>query len=368
MYDLSSHPYFTRWQDPESGIVSYILTERVAPLQQSFYFTNFSLTPDQKYLWFYVAFPPNSQRMLGVVNLDPDNPEIRYYPQSGFSDASPLVAPDNSGVYFAMGFSIYHMNLDGATRTVCTVSPEYVQSRHSTHICTHLSMSCDGKYFLLDGNLGNFWFVGLGDIATGEVKIIKEFPALHNHGLFSPTDPELFVIPEDAWNDGITGKYFCYDHRIWLMDIKQQRFEDIRPKSWDYHTDYASHEWWSRDGKLCWNDYLLGTFECDPYTLETTHVWKRSLCHAHCNGDRSLWCADQNPYDWPNNPVTIWFYRRSDQKELKIVSKMPLPSLPPRNYHVDPHPQFSPQGDMIVYTTTVYGNVDVALTEISEII
>ena len=97
-HDLGAHPHFERWVDPESGIESYILSERVAPLQQSFYFVNSSVSPDENWLWFYAAFPPNRQKVLGSVSLDPSNPEITLYPQAGFSGASPMIAPTSDAV------------------------------------------------------------------------------------------------------------------------------------------------------------------------------------------------------------------------------------------------------------------------------
>ena len=50
MYDLSRHPFFETWTDPQTGAVSYILKERVAPIQQVFYFTNPGFSPDGEYL------------------------------------------------------------------------------------------------------------------------------------------------------------------------------------------------------------------------------------------------------------------------------------------------------------------------------
>ena len=37
-------PLFTPWRDPVSGVESFILTTRVAPVQQSFYYVTPSLT------------------------------------------------------------------------------------------------------------------------------------------------------------------------------------------------------------------------------------------------------------------------------------------------------------------------------------
>jgi hypothetical protein len=36
-------------------------------------------------------------------------------------------------------------------------------------------------------------------------------------------------------------------------------------------------------------------------------------------------------------------------------------------YHLDPHPQFSPQGSHISFTATVRGKIDVAITPVAEI-
>jgi hypothetical protein len=368
MHDLNQHPHFESWRDPSSDVESFILSKRVAPVQQSFYFTNSSVSPDENWLWFYASFPPNLQRMLGAVSLDPENPEIKLFPQAGFTCASPMVGSESDAALYCMGNSVHKVHLDDSTQVVCTVPEEFIGKRHFSRIATHLTLSADGKYLLLDGDLGNFWWVGLGDMATGEVKILKEFGHHHNHAMFSPTDPKLFVIPEDWWHDKSSGRHFPYDHRLWLMDIDQNRYEVVRPKDWDSgHTANASHEWWSKDGMLCWNDYECGTYECDPYTLEARHVWKRPLCHAHCSSDRRLWCADESPYKWDEKPLELLFFDRDSKAEIQIVSAMPKPPLPRNMYHLDPHPQFSPNDSWVVYTTTVLGKVDVALAPVNKL-
>ena len=367
MHDLTEHPFFERWTDPASGIESFVLTERVAPVQYSFYFTNPSVSADENWLWFVTLFPPNGQPSLGVVCLDPARPMFKHFPQAGFSSASPMVAPEGDAVYFCARNHVYKLALDGTTTIICTVPEEYIAGRHYSRIATHLTLSADGKYFLLDGDLGNFWWVGIGDIATGKVTILKEFPQHHDHAQFSPTDPKLFVIPEDWWHDRVTGQRFEYDHRLWLMDIDQTRYEPVRPKDWDMdHSANATHEWWSADGMLCWTDYSKGTYECNPCTLEATHVWKRALCHAHCSSDGRYWCADQNPYAWMwgDSTVQVLFFDRQLDRDTCIVSAMP--KLPPETRwgRPDPHPQFSPKDSWVVYTTTVRGITDVALSPV----
>jgi hypothetical protein len=280
-----------------------------------------------------------------------------------------MVAREGTSVYFTMQNKVYKMDIDGNLQIIVEIPKSHIANRHYSQISTHLSISADGKYLLLDGDLGNFWWVGTGDIATGEFKVLKEFTNRHNHSIFSTTDPRLFMIPEDHWCDKITGHHFMYDHRIWLMDIDQTRYEPVRPKDWYTHNSSASHEWWSKDGMICWNDYKKGTFECDPCSLESENVWKRPLCHAHCGSDRRYWCADQNPYRWHEKPVEILFYDRVKDVETQIVSAMPIPqtSLKDNTYQIHPHPQFSPDDSLIVYTTTVRQRVDVALTPVAQI-
>ncbi|PCJ62248.1 MAG: hypothetical protein COA79_04085 [Planctomycetota bacterium] len=366
MFNLKNHPHFKSWVDPKSGAESFILNKRVAPVQQSFYFTNSGISNNEQWLWFYTAFPPNKQRTLAAVSLDPDNPEIKLFPQAGFTSVSPLVAPENDGVYFCMGASVYKLFLDGSTEIICTVPEDFIGNRQFNRISTHLSISADKKHLLLDGDLGDFWWVGTADLKTGKFTLLKEFGCHHNHAQFSTTDPDLLVIPEDWWFDKSSGKNFNLDHRLWLMNLQQTRYEIVSPKNWDGDkTSNASHEWWSQDGYLCWNDYKLGTFECDPTTLESKNIWKKPLCHAHCNSDRTLWCADESPYKWEQTPVEILFYDREKDKEVQIVSAMPKPPMHRNTYHLDPHPQFSPQDNFISYTTMVNGCVDVAVCPIA---
>jgi len=366
-HDLSRHPFFEAWVDPETGVESFVLTERVAPVQQSFYFTNPSVSRDGNWLWFYTKFPPADYQTLGVVCLDPAKPVIRHFPRAAFCCVSPMVADEGDAIYYCARNSVWRMDMKGVPAAVCALSEDYIHHRRLERLVTHLTRSADGRYFLLDGEVGNHWFVGLGDTETGEVKILKEFGRHYDHAQFSPTDPELFLIAQDWWRDSTTGQYFIYDQRIWLMDITGERFEPLRPKDYFAHNSHASHEWWSADGLVCWLDYKKGAYTCDPVTRETAHVWRRPLCHGHCDATRTYWCADQSPYEWDTKPCQVKFLDSSSRAEVDIVSAMPRPAESRDLYHIDPHPQFSPDGEWIVYTTTVRGAVDVALAGVGNL-
>jgi hypothetical protein len=360
-YNLKNHPYFTSWTDPASGVESFILSERVAPIQQSFYFTNSSVSKDGQWLWIYAAFPPSPHKFLASFSLDPTRPEKHLYLQAGFSSASPMVAPEGDAAYFAMGASVYRIALDGTLTRICTLSDDYIDHRLLRRLATHLTLSADGRHFLLDGEIGSHWFVGLGDVHSGEVTIIKQFAHHFNHAQFSTTDPELFLIAQDWFYDKVSGRRFEFDHRTWLMNRADTIFRSITP---DYkpHDSHDCHEWWSQDGMICYQNYAAGTYEVNVYTNEKTHVWKRPVCHAHCSGDRRYWCADQTPYRWVETGCPILFFDRQTGKEIQIISSQAPPIYPRSDYHTDPHPHFSPQGDFVIHTTTVLGGLDVALT------
>ncbi len=98
---LAAHPRFRAWRDPVSGVESYLLTDRVAPVQQSFYYTNPSMSRDARWLWVYCAFPPAERRSLAAVSLDPDRPALLHFPQAQFVAESPMVLPAGDEVLFA---------------------------------------------------------------------------------------------------------------------------------------------------------------------------------------------------------------------------------------------------------------------------
>jgi len=369
--DLERHPHFVPWVDPRSGVRTFLLNERVSPVQQTFYFVNPGISADGRFLWFYSAWDPAPYKTISVVSLDPDAPLIRNFPHA-MPEGNPLVAPEGDAIYFCMDNSVYKMDLDGKLSEIVTLDADFIRGRKVGRLATHLTMSADGKHFLLDGAIGNHWFVGLGSIETGKVKILKEFGRHYNHAQFSPVDPELFLIAQDWWHDPVSGQRFSYNKRIWLMRTTSTNIESLNPKNYveeppgSYGTS-ASHEWWSKDGKLCWIDYGRGAYECDIETREAVHVWKRALCHGHCDPTRRFWAADQSPYSWHRRPCQVLFWDRELEKGVEVMSGMPEPPIPRRRYHLDPHPQFSPQGSHLSFTATVRGKVDVAVTPVDEI-
>jgi len=372
--ELDEHPCFTRWTDPASGVVSYVLTEHVAPIQKVFYYITPSISGPGRYLWFRAAFPPSKARFTAVVDLQPDGSGVRYFPQSvgdpGVGgDGTPLVTDGGDAVYAPIGDGVYLLSVDGAVREIGRMPDEILRGRYLYRLATELTMSCDGKWLLLDSRIGNRWLISLMDAATGEVKPLRWFSHDHTHAAFSLHDPTLIQLNQGHGKDPISGERYEMDVRMWLMDTGLTQYEPVDPGLWFGRNSLNCHEWWTRSGKIQWCDYQQGIFEMDLATREKAVIWPHPLVHGQCDPAERYLCGDQNPYNWNDRlPCSVWFFDRRTGREIAIVSRMPDQPIPWRDfraYHIDPHPHFSSDGEWVIYTTTAFGKVTVALAPVA---
>jgi hypothetical protein len=250
--------------------------------------------------------------------------------------------------------------------------PEIIDNRQPFSLVTDLTLSADGRHFLLDSHIGNQWLISLAEVATGRITPLRSFFDCHHHAQFSPVAPDLMLIGQGPWHDPITGRKGNIDIRMWIMDRQQTRYEPVCADLWFNHNCMSCHEWWSADGMVCWVDYRDGVYECDLRDRRRTLVWPHvDLCHAQCDRAKRVYCADENPYHRsPRVPCRLLLFDRTTGREVVVASDMPgLPALPQeewRSYHFDPHPHFSPDGRLVVYTTTVNGVLDVAVTPVEQ--
>jgi hypothetical protein len=236
MYDLSRHPYFEEYIDPESGVKSYILSKRVATIQQSLYFTHLGgITTDGKYMWFRCADWPSSSIRYAVLSLDPDAPFIRVFNNVTQDTTLLNPIPNTHKALFGARNTVYEVDLDGNTREVITLDEDFVHGRYLEWLSTHLSVNSDGELVTMDMYIGGKSYMAVGNLRTGEIKHVNKFERHYNHAQFSPTDPSLFILDQDWVKDPVTGERFDVDHRIWLMDVDCTRLEPIDPGNWFKH-------------------------------------------------------------------------------------------------------------------------------------
>lgn len=369
MFDISRHPYFEEYIDEKSGVKSYILKEKVAELQQNFYFSDIGMTYDNKYMWFMCMNWPARIRFLAVMSMDAENPFIRPFYSAGITGC-PSVIPGTHDAIFSVGETLYKIDIEGNITKILSVDPEIIGFRPFERLCTHCSINSTGELVVLDMRIGNKSYVGTGNMKTGEVKMIHKFMRHYNHAQFCPTDPELFLIDEDWERDPYSGERFDIDQRMWLMDINGTRLEPVMPQNWFRHNgSIICHDFWSQDGYVCWPDLTDCVYEQNIKTRETTLVWSREICHAHTL-DRKLWVGDASPYRWNKAPCRVMFFDRESGKEIEIFSAMPKPKFKSEGvYHLDPHPQFTHDGENIISMTTVKsGEIDLSITPVKPLL
>ncbi len=365
--DLDNCGLFTRWADPVTGVTSHILTRRIAPLQQSFYFTNPSFSSDGRYLWFYYAHPPaggaEAGRMLGVVDFR--EREVLAFPDTAFRDASPFVDPVTAEVYWCWDYSVYRRGPDPSrpAERVNSLPDSLHRNRKGIRLATHLTRSADGSELFIDAHLGREWVAGSLPLDGGDFRVWQTFDRCYNHAQFSPVDPGLALVAQDWWRDVATGEPFNYDERVWLL----RRGENARPA---FHGgNLIAHEWWDAGGRHIWYvDYGKGTGKVDIETGETVSVWPNGTCHSHSSVDGRALVGDIGTYSWNKTGSRVAFYNVDSGREVSIATCLPEPSIHRSFYHIDPHPQFCLGDRLIAYTTTVLGSVDVALVKTSDLL
>lgn len=366
---LHGSSLFTPWKDPVSGVTSYILSKRIAPIQQSFYFTNPSLTDDGRFLWFYAAFPPGGDayygRQLAVVDFAEQS--VSHFPETQFMDASPYVDKETGEAYWNTGLEIWKRSPlpSGEATRIASFPTELARNRRPLRIATHLTRSVDKKSFAIDAQIGSEWFVGdLPVDGVSPFQLWQKFSICHNHTQFSPTDPDVLLTAQDGWVDPITGETGKTLDRLWLL----RRGESARPLCPDapLSSDWRGHEWWDADGLHVWYiDYKKGTEKVHIHTGERTNVWSHG--HTHSHNDRESRYLVGDIMEIPEH-FEVTFFNIETKREVTIASHLPPLSYRRSSYHIHPHPQFCFNDQYICYTTNVLGNVDVALVPVTELI
>lgn len=361
---------FSRWRDPGSGVESLLLTERVAPHQQSFYFTNPSFSADGRFLWLYLAFPPSPGRLLGCLDFATES--LRAFPETQFLNASPLVAVDTGTVYWNSAAELWRRGPDPAARPelLNALPDKLIRGRTPHRTATHLTWRADHQAMNFDLEVGHEWHVGEFPLDGSPPQVWQSFDRCYNHGQFSPTDPDLQLINQDSWRDVVTGQArgyngatdqrYGYNRRMWLLR-RGQAAEPIFPEETPLH----GHEWWDPDGRHVWYvHYGVGTEIVDIQTRARRLVWpSRRVSHSHSDRTGRYLVSDVC-----HERLHVSFINLATGREVVIAGDLPPPPPESRCHHVHPHPQFCAGDRYVAYTTTALGRVDFALAEVAALV
>ncbi len=366
---------FTPYTHPVNGVVSLVLTERAAPVQQSFYYTHPSFSDDGQHLWLRCGHPPegglHSTQVLGVADLE--NNEVRVYPETQFPAESTMVDTSTGELYWTNHLDVWKRGPRSTDRAVLVnrfpadlaVGRLALLATHPTFSADRRSLNIDARFILRDGT--PVCYIGELPLDGSPFRLWQKFEGLYlDHGLFSPTDPDFQLFAHEYWQDHGHLEPFngqCPYHRIWTI----RRGEEARPLLRE-PVSHSGHEWWSADGRHIWYlHYGIGVKKVDLATRDETLLWPAALSHAHSDRAGRYLVADR--MDTPGNPDCHVLFRDTvTGKEVEIVNRGPLAPHLTRCTHLHPHPQFCLGDRYICYTTTVHDRVDVALTPVAPLI
>ncbi|HSV27839.1 MAG TPA: hypothetical protein VLH60_08095, partial [Sedimentisphaerales bacterium] len=193
---------------------------------------------------------------------------------------------------------------------------------------------------------------------------------LYDHGQICPTNSDLALLAQENMIDPLTGERTKYEDRLWILR-RDSFFSPVFPQK-----TRVTHEWWDTGGRHIYainNSSRFGgpaIFRVDTHTAEVENIWSGQYWHAH-DFDHARWLvADKHHLTrfYRGCPSSVYFIDRENQKEVTIVSLNPEHHTDGSVYHIDPHPRFSPDGEMVVHTTTVRDEVDIAITMTADLL
>ncbi|MEW5716997.1 MAG: hypothetical protein AB1817_00060 [Chloroflexota bacterium] len=249
------------------------------------------------------------------------------------------------------------------TQCVNSLPRDIVRDRIIHRFATHLSRSADGKEFFVDAALGLQWVFGTLPVDGGDFQMWQRFDRNYNHAQFCPTDPNLVLFAEENHPDPITGLRFPIVDRMWLI----RRGESAHPVF--SSPTRVTHEWWDTDGKHVWCVWGNQSWRTDIATQQIEKIeWRQHCWHAHNSRGGKYLVADSNERFYRGCPSAVNFLNRVTGKEIQIISNPEMPNFTGAHYHIDPHPRFCNQDRLIVFTTTIRGQVDLAIVEAADLI
>lgn len=368
MFDFDRSSVFSPWTDPSSGVTVYLLSHKVAPVQEAFYFVNDSMSQDGRYLWFYCAFPPSGSagqgRTLGVVDFETQ--EVNHFPETQFTSASPFVDPATAQVYWCMGDTIWRRGpgVSDEVERVNGLPADLVLNRTVGRLATHLIRSADGKEFFVDAEIGLQRVFGTLPVDGSEFQLWHTFNRNYNHAQFNPHDPDLVLFAQENHSDPITGLRFRIEDRLWMI----RRGEAPRPIL--PTPTRLTHEWWDADGQHVWcvKD-REGLWRVNIKTADVEAVaWSGGTWHSHSSRDGMYLVGDHNDKFYRGCPSTVNFLNRRTGREVRLADNPEMPGITGSNYHIDPHPRFCGAEKFVVFTTTVRGEVDLAVVPVETLL
>ena len=376
---IEESPYFEKWTDRESGVVSYRLKPGlVSENQQHQYFVSKSISDDCRFL--FITRSRNERHQSVTQRTD----KVVFDLVTGKVVATIKtrnscffdVAANRIYGFDDDGFFCHDLNADPARRIALCPTPDILKLQSCKAGPTHLTLAKDRKRAFADMRL-----YGPGDtvvskqgtvnLETGAFEPWGETDFLCNHGQLCPADDKLAMCAwEQCWEEEgqayerRTGWY----PRLWLLRADGTK-TFVPSKLWNR----AAHEKWTENGEgFYWCARPAGVMYCDLGTGEQSCVCPHDAEHATMTRDLKYVTFDQKPFGWwRGSAQRVGFYNRATGRKVWVYSTSPAigSEKVQSNLHPDAHPCFTANDRYIVSTLqNGDGHLDFLVTPVAQLI
>ena len=215
------------------------------------------------------------------------------------------------------------------------------------------------------------------NLKTGKVDTLLHSTDWINHLLFSPSDPAVLMYCHE-------GPWHKVD-RIWTIHTDGKENTLIHKRT--MAMEIAGHEFWGIDGKTIWydlqtpkgEDFWLAGYDIESSQRRWYHMQRNEWSiHFNVAADQSIFCGDGgDPGQVARAPDGQWIYlfhptlekntgdTSRDLIQPGVFHSERLVNMSKHNYKLEPNVRFSPDHQMVIFTSNMFGasyvfGVDVA--------
>ena len=304
--------------------------------------------------FYYIPAYDDAMRHLVFVSYRTGRPEIflelresgqllQLTEHAGLAEFS--VAPSHDGryVYFTDGSGAWRVETE-------TCREEQLASFEGDGAATGTTaLSYDDKWWAVPVRVGKMTHLAVIDIASGESDVIVERNAI-GHPEFHPADASLLRY---------AGPYY---ERMWV--VKRDGSDDRLAYERE-GTEWIVHETWHpKQRELLTTRWPYGVIGIDVDSGAMRQVCSFNAWHHMVSRDGKKMVADTNfpdkglqifnPNDGVGEPQLLCLSRSSNEGKHWDIDHCPYDDGPIQVYapqHTHPHPNFSPDGQYVVFTS-----------------
>lgn len=414
---ISEDEWFTRIEDPQTKVVSYLFKNEVVLRDnvQSNYFVNPSMTDDERFIFFFVSnneFKYPDPMVSGCI-IDRQERKIHMVKNLGLSNY-PYMDVENDVFYYGIKLHKHEayfykrdLKADAGKEIILRPFPDVIfpsqEDNPLKRMCSHVTLTQDRRRVYLDARINDDVHVGLynlypeDDATTGltATKGWDEWLCVHNwgldHGQLNPVRDDIALEGTDDLTDayGVTHKIPYSSGEPGIPDGTYMRMQivgrgSIRTLLPEPEKNYATHEKWTADGKsVYWCSNGVNIREVETGSFDKLYYGDKVTgqpAHCYLTKDLQYVVFDDNHIGDGSYRGCEWRVvfakcksgstKEDNARTVAIHSHIPAiaTAAKPSNLHPDPHPQFVCNDKYIICTASqADGNMHLSITPVDQL-